>query len=220
MNKQYDILYLMHDNPIKVIELINEEYDVNYRFPNYYNMMTILMYAINLSSVTVIDKILSIKKCDINVIDNYNNTALFYCKKINIAKKLINAKININLQNMSGNTSIMEYINCNTFASIEELISTEIDYNITNIKGSNIIMLVENNMFMNNQIQKNIFNAIIDKCLEKGDINVLDNNVECILFYTLLHKKIYKTYYPIIFELLNKQFDEISLFNIIIHYII
>lgn len=69
---------------------------------------------------------------DINVQDSDGNTALMVLQDIETAKELIRAGADMNVQNSDGNTALMLYAKDGWLEGVEELISAGADANLTN----------------------------------------------------------------------------------------
>lgn len=143
-------------------------------------------------------------------IKDYNNqiTPLMYSIILNnniIAEYLINYDANVNIQDVSGNTSIHYSIIENNYIIYNKMIDKYIDYNLTNIYGKTIgHLILETAKNDPNILSKYNF----DKVLNKINVNIQDNTGTSILH--ILCKFDYWTIYK---EILLKKRLNIYILN-------
>lgn len=207
----------------KIIQLIDNDYDINNLSQNEFGSMSLLIYATICELKLVFNRILLLKNYNINATDWYSMSALHYIKDVNTIKKLVDAGLKIN---DCGDNIIMFNLYAQNIEIIIELIKLGADYKIVIDeihKYCSIHLISELHIEQHHRKTEKIYNAIVNKCIETKDIITLDESINNKSFYNIIckyTKQIHELYYPLLYEILCNSLMEKYLFDMIFIYIV
>ena len=134
---------------------------------------TFLSYAIKRKNIEIAELILTSPKLDYNFQDKNGNSYLHLAvinRLINIAKILLEKKININMQNNEGNTALHFAFSTGSKELINLMIDNKIDFSIKNKIG-----------LIGEEIKEGTFQEILDNFngnyLNKNSISINNSNI-------------------------------------------
>lgn len=197
-------------------------YLIKYKDINFFNTFILKKVNINIQNINyetplisasiynLTDFIISIldQTPNVNIKEKNNkSTALMiisYYGNIEIFNKILELKPDINIQNLSGDTSLHIAIKENNFEIIDLLILKDINFDLINIDGYTALHLILNQI--KNNI--NIENYNIKKFLKKTNLNIQDNNGET-CWHLIVQLKLYKKYSKI----LKRKYNNIYILN-------
>lgn len=182
-DKETALFYAISFNSLEIIKiLLKANADLNKRNYNGFTPLIFAAYREKFCDFSIIKYLIENNKIDLNISDNYINTALhIFSQKNNIdaVKLLINNKVNIELENNHGYTPLMTAVIYGNLNIIKLLVESNANINAKDIDGKTVLMhSIINRNAHNNKLIFLYLSSIIDIKL-----NLKDNEGKTALDY-------------------------------------